>query len=172
MGLASDLHIEHLSMLTGLLEFFLYAYADRDQSRQEKEEILVQPYFHRKDLYHSIPESKCNNVIETQYYKIIVQTRWCSHFLIQFKDKHLLFLLIGIDSTKILTQRHLCTRLTSTTNSNQTFPLITYLKLSIRPKNSQGQKYESGFTQRELRSRGVQLPGSDYISEEKLISDL
>lgn len=40
MGLASDLHTEHLLMLTGLLELFLYAYADGDQRRWEKEEIL------------------------------------------------------------------------------------------------------------------------------------
>lgn len=29
VGLASDLHTEHLSMLTGLLELLLYAYSDR-----------------------------------------------------------------------------------------------------------------------------------------------
>lgn len=33
MSLAPDLHTEHLSMFTGLLELFLYACADRHQSR-------------------------------------------------------------------------------------------------------------------------------------------
>lgn len=56
MGLASDLHTELLSMLTGLSELFLSAYADKYQRRWEKEETLLEPYLHKTDTLYNIEQ--------------------------------------------------------------------------------------------------------------------
>lgn len=74
---------------------------------------------------YSIAYHNANAKIETQYYKIVVWTQWCSHISIQFKEELLLFLPIGLESTKILSHKHLCTGSIFTTNSNQTFPLVS-----------------------------------------------